>query len=76
MLDLIWLLGGGCGGAAGAGGWVGLGVWCWMDGAVDAGDGGVLEVEGPPSEDSFCPACGCFLGMVKVLLVTRSAPEA
>lgn len=44
---------------------------------VDTGEGGVLEeVEGPPSADSFGGACGCFLGMVKVVLLTRSAPEA
>ncbi len=74
MLDLIWLLGGGCeGGAAGGVGWVGLGAECWVD---DTGDGGVLEFgEGPGSAESFCTACGCFLGIVKVLLLTRRAPD-
>lgn len=68
------MLGGGCGGAAGAMGWVGLGAECWVD---DPGEGGVLEVgEGPGSAESFCPACGCFFGIVKVLLPTRSAPVA
>lgn len=57
-----------------AGGWVGLGNGCWVD---DTGEGGVLEVgEGPGSADSFGPACGCFFGIVKVLLPTRRAPEA
>lgn len=74
MLDLIWLLGGGCGGAEMAAGWVGLGNGCWVD---DTGEGGALEVgEGPGSADSFGPACGCFFGIVKVLLPTRRAPEA
>lgn len=43
----------------------------------DTDEGGVLVVgEGPGSADSFCPACGCFFGIVKVLLPTRRAPEA
>lgn len=73
MLDLIWLLGGGCEEAAGAVGWVGLGAECWVD---DTGDDGVLDFgDGPGSIESFCPACGCFFGIVKVLLPTRRAPD-
>lgn len=68
MLDLIWLLGGACGGRGAAG--LDAGGWLWELEGTDTG--GILEEgEGP---DSFTPDCGCFLGMVKVLLPTLRAP--
>lgn len=67
------MLGGGCGGAAGATGWGGLegAWWLWK---VEVG---ILELDdGPEPMDSFDPPCGCFLGMVKLLFVTLRAPVA
>lgn len=74
MLDLIWLFGGACGGRGAAGG-VDLDAdgWLWELEGTDTG--GILEAEeGPELAGSFTPDCGCFLGMVKVLLPTLSAP--
>lgn len=71
MFCLIWLLGGGGGGGAGVGGWDVLdgGGWLW-EAELDEVEGFLEEVEDP--DPSFC--WGCFLGITKVLLVTRSAP--
>ena len=78
MFCLIWLLGGGPAGpeegAVEAAGWEGLEEE-WFDGAEEA------VADEPLEEDeeewlldggSFC--IGCFLGMVKLDLVTLSAP--
>ena len=76
MFCLIWLLGGAAGAPEGAGEGVG-----WealederMDGAEEADDVGTLEDEEEWLLDggSFCGAC--FFGMVKLDLVTLSAP--
>lgn len=75
MFVLIWLFGGGrtgdTVGAEGAG-CGGLEDEEWLEGAEEGGVDGTLEDE----EDggSFCG--GCFLGMVKLDLVTLSAPVA
>lgn len=77
MFVLIWLLGGGdmgdIGGAEAAG-CGGLEDKEWLEGAEETGDDGTLEAEDKLLWDgaSFC--CGCFLGMVKLDLVTLSAP--
>lgn len=74
MFFLIWWLGGGLIGEAGGadvGGCAGLEDEEWLDGAEDTGDDGTFE-ELDLVSASFC--WGCFLGMVKLHLVTRSAP--
>lgn len=75
MFFLIWWLGGGligeAGGGADVGGWAGLEDEEWLGGAEDTGDDGTLE-EIDLVSASFC--WGCFLGMVKLHLVTRRAP--
>lgn len=74
MLDLIWLLGGACGGGGAADGTgLDVGGWLWELEGMDAG-GNLETEEGPEPADSFTPDCGCFLGMVKVLFPTLSAP--
>lgn len=74
MLDLIWLLGGACGGRGAAGG-AGLDAGVWLCELEGMDTGGILEDdEGPAFKDSFTPDCGCFLGIVKVLLPTLRAP--
>lgn len=79
MFCLIWLLGGGMGDAEGAeaAGCVDLEDEEWLGGAEEAGVDRLLDED----EDdwlrevvSFC--CCCFLGMVKLDLVTLSAPVA
>lgn len=74
MLDLIWLLGGACGGrgAAGGAGLVASG-WLWELEGIDTG-GILVDEDGPELTDSFTSDGGCFLGMVKVLLPTLRAP--
>lgn len=74
MLDLIWLFGGACGGrGAGGGAALDIGGWLWELEGIDAG--GILEtVEVPELAESFATDCGCFLGMVNVLLPTLKAP--
>lgn len=81
MFCLIWLLGGGAGvpeDAGEAAGWEDLEEE-WLDEAEEADDDeGTLEEEEDEEEEwlldggSFCG--GCFLGMVKLDLVTLSAP--
>lgn len=74
MLDLIWLFGGVCGGR-GAAGSTGLDAGGWLWELVGMDPEGILEArEEPELRDSFTPDCGCFLGMVKVLLPTLRAP--
>lgn len=74
MFCLIWLFGGG--GMEDAGG--AEEAECggleeeWLEGAEEAGDDGTLEEEWLSDEASFC--CGCFLGIVKLDLVTLRAP--
>lgn len=77
MFCLIWLLGGGGGGGAGLGGWDVFDGGGWLGGAEVDEVREFLEEDEDPDEDtdpepSFC--WGCFLGITKVLLVTRSAP--
>lgn len=71
---LIWWLGGGRIGETGraeVGGCTDLEEEEWLGGAEDTGDDGTLE-EFDLFSSSFC--WGCFLGMVKLHLVTLSAP--
>lgn len=69
MFCLIWLFGGGGTGDAECEGLDEV----WLEGAEETADGGTLEEEEWLSDEaSFC--CGCFLGIVKLDLVTLRAP--
>lgn len=79
MFVLIWLLGGSARAATAAdgAGCAALEADEWLEGAVGAGVDGTLEEEEedlPGEGTSLC--CGAFLGMVKLDLVTLSAPVA
>lgn len=73
MLDLIWLLGGACGGRGAGGAALDAGGWVWELEGTDT-EGNLEAVEEPELTGSFAPDWGCFLGMVKVLLPTLKAP--